>query len=137
MNRLRFAGLMLFALLFVAPMASAQDSWPGCPGAAYDPMVHGYVPACFNQPADNAAALKPAGLAAPEMTAKQNQDGPVCAPGYYYYVVGPGDQGDCFPESDLERERNSHRGSLKARGAGGSGPSRHPGAGLVGLPVGV
>ena len=31
-------------LLFAAPIASAQDGWPGCPwGAAYDPMVHGYV----------------------------------------------------------------------------------------------
>jgi hypothetical protein len=241
MNRFTFAGLMLFALLLVAPIASAQEGWSGCPwGAAYDPMVQGYLPACFSRPADNAAALKPAGLvkpapaesfdpcgfseqldllldsqalaclsqpfpaakaaskpaglaapapvaipmqgwsgcpwgtaydpmahgfiaecfrrptdnaaalkpaglakpapaenfdpcgfseqldllldplalaclsqpfpaaraaskpaglAAPEMTAKQNQDGPGCAPGYFYYIVGPGDQGDCFPES--------------------------------------
>jgi len=36
----------------------------GCPwGDAYDPMAHGYVPACFSRPADNAAALKTAGLA--------------------------------------------------------------------------
>jgi hypothetical protein len=53
-------------LLFAAPMASAQDSLPGCPwGAAYDPIVDGYVSACFNAPAaTESSAPKAAGLAA-------------------------------------------------------------------------
>ena len=50
-------------------------------GDDYDPMAHGDIWECMSRPADSAAALKPAGLAAPEMTAKQNQDGPVCAAG--------------------------------------------------------
>jgi hypothetical protein len=47
-------------------MASAQDSLPGCPwGAAYDPIVDGYVSACFNAPAaTESSAPKAAGLAA-------------------------------------------------------------------------
>jgi hypothetical protein len=52
-------------LLLAAPLASAQEGWPGCPwGAAYDPMAHGYVPACFSRPAaPESSAPKPAGLA--------------------------------------------------------------------------
>jgi hypothetical protein len=47
-----------------APVAIPEQGWPGCPwGTAYDPMAQGYVPACFSQPTDNVAALKPAGLA--------------------------------------------------------------------------
>ena len=66
MNRFTFAGLMLFALLLVAPIASAQEDLPGCPwGYYYNPITHDYVLVCVSQPADNAAALKPAGLAAP------------------------------------------------------------------------
>ena len=66
MNRFTFAGLMLFALLLVAPIASAQEGSPGCPwGYYYNPITHDYVLVCVSQPADNAAALKPAGLAAP------------------------------------------------------------------------
>ena len=64
MNRLRLVGVTLCVLLTAAPLASARDGWPGCRwGYAYDPMAQGYVPACFSRPADNAAALKPAGLA--------------------------------------------------------------------------
>jgi hypothetical protein len=66
MNRFTFAGLVLFALLLVAPIASAQDGSPNCPwGYAYNPMTHDYVLVCLSQPTDNAAALKPAGLAKP------------------------------------------------------------------------
>jgi hypothetical protein len=47
-----------------APAVIPEQGWSGCPwGATYDPMVQGYVPACFSRPTDNAAALKPAGLA--------------------------------------------------------------------------
>ena len=64
---------VVFAMLLLAvPIASAQDGWPGCPwGAAYNPMAHGFIAECFWQPADNAAATKPAGLAAPEMAAER------------------------------------------------------------------
>jgi hypothetical protein len=58
---------VVFAVLLLgAPMASAQDGWPGCPwGSAYDPTEHGFIAECFWQPAANAAASKPAGLAKP------------------------------------------------------------------------
>ncbi len=102
---------VVFAMLLLAvPIVAAQEGWAGCPsGAAYDPMAHGYEPACFSQPAENSAALKPAGLAAPAPAVIQIQDGPVCAPGYYYYIVGPGDQGDCFPESIWTRAQQPPR----------------------------
>ena len=47
-----------------APVAIPEQGWPGCPwGAAYDPMAHGFIAECFSRTTDNAAALKPAGLA--------------------------------------------------------------------------
>jgi hypothetical protein len=49
-----------------APAAAVipDQSWPGCPwGATYDPTKHGFIAECFFRPADNAVALKPAGLA--------------------------------------------------------------------------
>jgi len=68
MNRFTFAGLVLFALLLVAPIASAQGGLPCLPwGDVYDPatMMLSSAPECLSRPADNAAALKPAGLAKP------------------------------------------------------------------------
>jgi len=69
---------VVFAMLLLAvPTVGAQESWAGCPwGAAYDPMVQGYVPACFSRPAGNAAALKPAGLAAPAPVVAPEQGSP-------------------------------------------------------------
>lgn len=48
-------------LLFAAPIASAQDGWPGCPSA----YAMGYLSACLSGPAAEAAAPKPVVLAAP------------------------------------------------------------------------
>ena len=58
---------VVFAVLLLgAPLASAQDGWPGCPwGNTYSPTEHGFIAECFWQPAANAAALKSAGLAKP------------------------------------------------------------------------
>ena len=58
---------VVFAVLLLgAPIASAQDGWPSCPwGNAYGPTEHGFIAECFWQPAANAAAPKPAGLAKP------------------------------------------------------------------------
>ena len=58
---------VVFAVLLLgAPMASAQDSWPGCPwGNTYSPTEHGFIAECFWRPTDNGAAIKPAGLAKP------------------------------------------------------------------------
>ena len=39
---------------------AAHNAWAD---AAYNPMLYGYVPECVSRPADNAAALKSAGLA--------------------------------------------------------------------------
>ena len=40
------------------------QGWPGCPwGYDYDPIAHGDIWECMSRPADNAASLKPAGLA--------------------------------------------------------------------------
>jgi hypothetical protein len=70
---------VVFAMLLLAvPIVAAQEGWPDCPwGAAYDPMVQGYVPACFSRPTDNAAALKPDGLAklAPAVIPEQGWPG--------------------------------------------------------------
>ncbi|MDQ1301705.1 MAG: hypothetical protein QG637_1627, partial [Chloroflexota bacterium] len=44
--------VVFLVLLFAAPMASAEDGWPNCPWEYdYNPMTHGYVPACINGPA--------------------------------------------------------------------------------------
>jgi len=95
MNRFTFAGLMLFALLLVAPIASAQEGLPGCPwGYYYNPITHDYVLVCVSQPADNAAALKPAGLAAPAPVVAPEQ-GSRCVsyagPNYSVCVVASSD----------------------------------------------
>ena len=87
---------VVFAMLLLAvPIVGAQEGWAGCPwGAAYDPMVQGYVPACFSRPADNAAALKPAGLAAPAPVVAPEQ-GSRCVsyegPNYSVCVVASSD----------------------------------------------
>jgi hypothetical protein len=66
MKRFGFAGLVLIVLLFAAQVASAQNGLPGCAwGYYYNPITHDYVLVCLSQPTDDAAALKPAGLAAP------------------------------------------------------------------------
>ena len=56
---------VVFAVLLLgAPLASAQDGWPGCPwGNTYSPTEHGFIAECFWRPTENGAAIKPAGLA--------------------------------------------------------------------------
>ena len=57
--------VVMLASLF-ASSALAAEGWPGCPwGKAYDPMALEHVTACFSQPAADAAAPKPDGLAQP------------------------------------------------------------------------
>ena len=66
--------VVMLASLF-ASSALAAEGWPGCPwGKAYDPMALEHVTACFSQPAADAAAPKPAGLAQPAPVSGSNQD---------------------------------------------------------------
>ena len=52
-------------------------------------------------------------------------------PGYYYYIVGSGDQGDCFPDSIWSVKANSHRDRLEACRTGGPGPELSSNSGLA------
>jgi len=84
-------------LLFGAPMASAQDGWPGCPwGDAYNPSVHGFVSECDIKPTDNAAAPKPAGLAKPAPAVIPEQGWPGCPWGYGFNPMIHGDVLECL-----------------------------------------
>jgi hypothetical protein len=98
MNRFTFAGLMLFALLLVAPIASAQEGLPGCPwGYYYNPITHDYVLVCLNRSAaPESSAPKAAGLAAPAQAAQQNQGWPGCQWGAAYDPTEHGFIAECF-----------------------------------------
>ena len=81
----------------LAPDVIPAQGWAGCPwGTAYDEMAHGYVPACFNAPADNAAAPKTAGLAklAPDVISEQGWAG--CPWGTAYDEMAHGYVPACF-----------------------------------------
>jgi hypothetical protein len=61
----RNANVVAAGLAKVAPAVDPKQGLPGCPwGYYYNPITHDYVLVCVSQPADNTAALKPAGLAA-------------------------------------------------------------------------
>ena len=98
MNRFRFAGMMLLTLLLAAPIASAQDGWPGCPwGAAYEELEHGYVAECFiATTATESIAPKAAGLAAPAPAVSPNQGWPGCPWGAAYEELEHGYVAECF-----------------------------------------
>ena len=97
-------------------------------GESYDPQTmlsHG--PECVSQPADNSAASKTAGLA--KLTPVEG-------------VVSCGFNEQLDPLLDpqalacLSQSIPAAKAASKPCGAGGSGPSRDPGAGLAGLPWG-
>ena len=60
----RNANLAAAGLAKVVPAVDPKQGLPDCPWEYYyNPITHDYVLVCLSQPADNAAALKPAGLA--------------------------------------------------------------------------
>ena len=90
---------VVFAVLLLgAPMASAQDGSPSCPGgSAYDLTGHGCVAGYTNGSAAAASiAPKVAGLAAPTQAAQQNQGWSGCPWGDAYDPMAHGFIAECF-----------------------------------------
>ena len=118
----RNANLAAAGLAKVVPAVDPKQGLPDCPwGYYYNPITHDYVLVCLSQPADNAAALKPAGLAK-------------IAPVEKFDPCGFSEQLD--PLLDplcpglLEPTRHSREGSLEACRAGGAGSNGGPGVEL-------
>ena len=132
MNRFTFAGLMLFALLLVAPIASAQDGSPSCSGgSAYDLTGHGCVTGYTNgSTAAASIAPKVAGLAAPAQVAQQNQGWPGCPWGDAYDPMAHGYVPACF----IRPAANA--AAPKAAGLAAPAPAVDPEQGLPCLPWG-
>ena len=133
MNRFTFAGLMLFALLLVAPIASAQVGSPSCSGgSAYDLTGHGCVTGYTNGSAAAAStAPKVAGLAAPAQAAQRNLGWPGCPWGAAYDPMAHGFIAECFWRP------TDNAAALKPAGLAAPAPVAIPEQGWPGCPWGA